>query len=107
MLMPQSRVCLSTVMCMDAKINFDSNAAYRQKKMFDMRDWSQEDPRDRQAAKADLNYIGLDGTIGCLGQCRGFNLGLSNRGFSTTLGWSIPASQQGIATLSEAASSKP
>lgn len=56
------------VMCMDAKINFDSNAAYRQKKVFDMRDWSQEDARDREAAKADLNYIGLDGTIGCLGQ---------------------------------------
>uniref|UniRef100_A0A4W4F1T0 Succinate--CoA ligase [ADP-forming] subunit beta, mitochondrial n=1 Tax=Electrophorus electricus TaxID=8005 RepID=A0A4W4F1T0_ELEEL len=55
-----------TLMCMDAKINFDSNAAYRQKKVFEMRDWSQEDPRDRQAAKADLNYIGLDGTIGCL-----------------------------------------
>ncbi|GLD73783.1 succinate--CoA ligase [ADP-forming], partial [Lates japonicus] len=54
------------VMCMDAKINFDSNAAYRQKKVFDMQDWTQEDPRDRQAAKADLNYIGLDGTIGCL-----------------------------------------
>ncbi|KAG5261970.1 hypothetical protein AALO_G00290620 [Alosa alosa] len=55
-----------TVMCMDAKINFDSNAAYRQKKVFDMQDWTQEDPRDRQAALADLNYIGLDGTIGCL-----------------------------------------
>ncbi|XP_049585139.1 succinate--CoA ligase [ADP-forming] subunit beta, mitochondrial isoform X1 [Syngnathus scovelli] len=54
------------VMCMDAKINFDSNAAYRQKKVFDLQDWTQEDPRDRQAAKADLNYIGLDGTIGCL-----------------------------------------
>uniref|UniRef100_A0A3Q3JGP9 Succinate--CoA ligase [ADP-forming] subunit beta, mitochondrial n=1 Tax=Monopterus albus TaxID=43700 RepID=A0A3Q3JGP9_MONAL len=54
------------VMCMDAKINFDSNAAYRQKNVFKMRDWTQEDPRDRQAAKADLNYIGLDGTIGCL-----------------------------------------
>uniref|UniRef100_A0A8C5CQK5 Succinate--CoA ligase [ADP-forming] subunit beta, mitochondrial n=1 Tax=Gadus morhua TaxID=8049 RepID=A0A8C5CQK5_GADMO len=54
------------VMCMDAKINFDSNAAYRQKRVFDMQDWTQEDPRDRQAAKADLNYIGLDGTIGCL-----------------------------------------
>ncbi|XP_017557713.1 succinate--CoA ligase [ADP-forming] subunit beta, mitochondrial [Pygocentrus nattereri] len=54
------------VMCMDAKINFDSNAAYRQQKVFSMRDWSQEDTRDRQAAKADLNYIGLDGTIGCL-----------------------------------------
>uniref|UniRef100_A0A8B9LQI9 Succinate--CoA ligase [ADP-forming] subunit beta, mitochondrial n=1 Tax=Astyanax mexicanus TaxID=7994 RepID=A0A8B9LQI9_ASTMX len=56
----------NTLMCMDAKINFDSNAAYRQQKVFDMRDWSQEDIRDRQAAKADLNYIGLDGTIGCL-----------------------------------------
>uniref|UniRef100_A0A8C4GYF0 Succinate--CoA ligase [ADP-forming] subunit beta, mitochondrial n=1 Tax=Dicentrarchus labrax TaxID=13489 RepID=A0A8C4GYF0_DICLA len=57
------RGCL---MCMDAKINFDSNAEYRQKKVFDMQDWTQEDPRDRQAARADLNYIGLDGTIGCL-----------------------------------------
>lgn len=56
-------------MCMDAKINFDSNAEYRQKKVFDLQDWTQEDPRDRQAAKADLNYIGLDGTIGCLGEC--------------------------------------
>jgi len=65
-----SHVCWSTVMCMDAKINFDSNAAYRQTKVFDMRDWSQEDPRDRQAATADLNYIGLDGTIGCLGRCQ-------------------------------------
>ncbi|NP_001087509.1 succinate-CoA ligase, ADP-forming, beta subunit S homeolog [Xenopus laevis] len=54
------------VMCMDAKINFDSNSAYRQKEVFDLRDWSQEDERDRQAATADLNYIGLDGNIGCL-----------------------------------------
>lgn len=68
--------CLSPVMCMDAKINFDSNSEYRQKMVFGMRDWSQEDPRDQQAAKADLNYIGLDGTIGCLGQCnvKGFPL---------------------------------
>ncbi|NXW11327.1 SUCB1 ligase, partial [Fregetta grallaria] len=55
-----------SVMCMDAKINFDSNSAYRQKKIFDMQDWTQEDQRDRDAAKADLNYIGLDGNIGCL-----------------------------------------
>uniref|UniRef100_A0A8D0D9P3 Succinate--CoA ligase [ADP-forming] subunit beta, mitochondrial n=1 Tax=Sander lucioperca TaxID=283035 RepID=A0A8D0D9P3_SANLU len=54
------------LMCMDAKINFDSNSEYRQKMVFNMRDWTQEDPRDQQAAKADLNYIGLDGTIGCL-----------------------------------------
>lgn len=65
-----SVLCSSPVMCMDAKINFDSNAEYRQKKVFELRDWTQEDPRDRQAAKADLNYIGLDGTIGCLGTSR-------------------------------------
>lgn len=52
---------------MDAKINFDSNSAYRQKKIFDLRDWTQEDERDKDASKADLNYIGLDGNIGCLG----------------------------------------
>ncbi|XP_060087705.1 succinate--CoA ligase [ADP-forming] subunit beta, mitochondrial [Heteronotia binoei] len=54
------------VMCMDAKINFDTNAAYRQKEIFCLRDWSQEDARDREAAKSDINYIGLDGNIGCL-----------------------------------------
>ncbi|XP_044287597.1 succinate--CoA ligase [ADP-forming] subunit beta, mitochondrial [Varanus komodoensis] len=54
------------VMCMDAKINFDSNSAYRQQKIFELQDWTQEDERDRDAAKADLNYIGLDGSIGCL-----------------------------------------
>ncbi|XP_073068748.1 succinate--CoA ligase [ADP-forming] subunit beta, mitochondrial isoform X3 [Manis javanica] len=54
------------VLCMDAKINFDSNSAYRQKKIFDLQDWTQEDERDKDAAKADLNYIGLDGNIGCL-----------------------------------------
>lgn len=55
------------VLCMDAKINFDSNSAYRQKKIFALQDWTQEDKRDREAAKADINYIGLDGNIGCLG----------------------------------------
>ena len=51
---------------MDAKINFDSNAAYRQKDIFDLRDWRQEDEREVVAARSDLNYIGLDGNIGCL-----------------------------------------
>uniref|UniRef100_A0A8C0SHK2 succinate--CoA ligase (ADP-forming) n=1 Tax=Canis lupus familiaris TaxID=9615 RepID=A0A8C0SHK2_CANLF len=55
-----------TVLCMDAKINFDSNSAYRQKKIFDLQDWTQEDEREKGAAKANLNYIGLDGNIGCL-----------------------------------------
>lgn len=57
----------SVVYCMDCKLNFDDNASYRQKEIFALKDWSQEDERDRRAAEADLNYIGLDGTIGCLG----------------------------------------
>ncbi|KAF5738974.1 succinyl-CoA ligase [Tripterygium wilfordii] len=50
----------------DAKMNFDDNAAYRQKEVFALRDPTQEDPREVAAAKADLNYIGLDGEIGCM-----------------------------------------
>lgn len=50
----------------DAKINFDDNAAYRQKEIFVLRDESQEDPREVTASKADLNYIGLTGEIGCM-----------------------------------------
>eukprot|EP00339_Tiarina_fusa_P017795 CAMPEP_0117020002 /NCGR_PEP_ID=MMETSP0472-20121206/15260_1 /TAXON_ID=693140 ORGANISM="Tiarina fusus, Strain LIS" /NCGR_SAMPLE_ID=MMETSP0472 /ASSEMBLY_ACC=CAM_ASM_000603 /LENGTH=400 /DNA_ID=CAMNT_0004725091 /DNA_START=152 /DNA_END=1354 /DNA_ORIENTATION=- len=54
------------IMCLDAKVNFDDNAAFRQKEIFSMRDYSQEDEREVKASKYDLNYIGLDGTIGCL-----------------------------------------
>ena len=51
---------------MDCKINIDDNAEYRQKAIFDKKDETQEDWRDVKAAKANLNYIGLDGEIGCL-----------------------------------------
>lgn len=54
------------VMCMDAKFGFDDNADFRQKDVFALRDKTQEDPREVAAAKWNLNYIGLDGTIGCL-----------------------------------------
>ncbi|KAH9493061.1 beta' subunit, partial [Bulinus truncatus] len=54
------------VYCMDAKINFDDNAAFRQKKIFALRDWTQENEREHIAAEANLNYISLDGSIGCL-----------------------------------------
>ena len=54
------------VMCMDAKFGFDDNADFRQKDIFALRDTTQEDPREVAAAKWNLNYIGLDGTIGCL-----------------------------------------
>ena len=52
---------------MDAKLLFDDNAEYRQMELFQLRDWSQEDAREVEAAKSNLNYIGLDGSIGCLG----------------------------------------
>merc|ERR1711976_428935 len=52
--------------CLDAKLKFDDNAEFRQKAVFDQRDWSQEDQREVAAAEYNLNYIGLDGSIGCL-----------------------------------------
>ena len=57
------------VFAVDAKLNFDDNAAFRQKDIFALRDTSMEDPRDVAAEEAGLNYIGLDGNIGCLGTC--------------------------------------
>eukprot|EP01006_Ploeotia_vitrea_P029999 TRINITY_DN62460_c1_g2_i1.p1 TRINITY_DN62460_c1_g2~~TRINITY_DN62460_c1_g2_i1.p1 ORF type:complete len:442 (-),score=268.18 TRINITY_DN62460_c1_g2_i1:369-1694(-) len=54
------------VLCLDTKLNFDDNAEFRQKKIFELRDTSQEDPREVIAEKNGLNYIGLDGDIGCL-----------------------------------------
>jgi len=54
------------VYCVDAKLNFDENAQFRQDKIFAMRDWSLEDPREVAASKFNLNYIGLEGNIGCM-----------------------------------------
>lgn len=50
----------------DAKIGFDDNAEFRHKDVFSQRDHTQEDPREVAAGKWDLNYIGLDGNIGCM-----------------------------------------
>jgi succinyl-CoA synthetase beta subunit len=50
----------------DAKIGFDDNASFRQKDIHAQRDHTQEDPREVAAGKWDLNYIGLDGNIGCM-----------------------------------------
>ncbi|KAF4672172.1 beta' subunit [Perkinsus chesapeaki] len=54
------------VMVCDAKVNFDDNAQFRQKCVHSMRDRTQEDPREVAASEWDLNYIGLDGNIGCM-----------------------------------------
>ena len=52
--------------CLDAKINIDTNAIYRQPEIAEMHDPSQEDPRESEAAKNDLSYVSLDGNIGCM-----------------------------------------
>ena len=54
------------VICLDAKINFDDNALFRHKDVTALRDPDEEDPTEREAAKYDLNYIKLDGSIGCM-----------------------------------------
>src|SRR5712664_2750915 len=52
--------------CLDAKVSFDSNALYRHPDIFALRDESEEDAKEIEASKHDLNYITLDGTIGCM-----------------------------------------
>merc|ERR1719498_890811 len=54
------------VIVCDAKVNFDDNASFRQKDIHDQRDISQEDAREVEAKKYDLNYIGLDGNVACM-----------------------------------------
>ncbi|MEQ8379742.1 MAG: ADP-forming succinate--CoA ligase subunit beta [Parvibaculum sp.] len=54
------------VVCLDAKVNFDSNALYRHKDIVELRDLTEEDPAEVEASKYDLNYIKLDGQIGCM-----------------------------------------
>ncbi|MCO4762881.1 MAG: ADP-forming succinate--CoA ligase subunit beta [Myxococcales bacterium] len=54
------------VIALDAKVNFDSNAIYRLKDIQAFRDLDEEDPREVEAGKYDLNYVHLDGSVGCL-----------------------------------------
>ncbi len=52
--------------CLDAKMGFDGNAMYRHADIAELRDTSEEDPKELEASKFDLNYIALDGEIGCM-----------------------------------------
>ena len=61
--------------CLDAKINIDSNALYRQPNLAEMYDQSQEDPQEAEAAKNDLSYVSLDGNIGCMVNGAGLAMG--------------------------------
>jgi len=54
------------LICLDAKVNFDSNALYRHDDIVELRDLSEEDPAEVEASKYDLSYVKLDGSIGCM-----------------------------------------
>jgi succinyl-CoA synthetase beta subunit len=61
--------------CLDGKINIDGNAMYRQPKLREMHDPSQDDAREAHAAQWDLNYVALDGNIGCMVNGAGLAMG--------------------------------
>jgi len=63
------------LLCLDAKINVDSNALYRQEEIFAMRDISQEDQREVQASEWGLSYVALEGNIGCMVNGAGLAMG--------------------------------
>ncbi len=54
------------IVCLDAKVNFDSNALFRHPEILELRDLNEEDPTEIEASKHDLSYIKLDGSIGCM-----------------------------------------
>jgi len=54
------------IVCLDAKVNFDSNALFRHPEILKLRDLNEEDPAEIEASKHDLAYIKLDGSIGCM-----------------------------------------
>jgi len=54
------------VLALDAKVNFDSNALYRHPDVVELRDLTEEDPKEVEASKFDLNYIALDGSVACM-----------------------------------------
>ncbi|NIY94359.1 ADP-forming succinate--CoA ligase subunit beta [Vibrio diazotrophicus] len=63
------------LLCLDGKINIDSNAMYRQPKLREMHDPSQEDEREAHAAQWELNYVALDGDVGCMVNGAGLAMG--------------------------------
>ena len=63
------------LICLDAKINIDSNALYRQKSLAEMNDISQEDESESHASKWNLSYVSLDGNIGCMVNGAGLAMG--------------------------------
>ncbi len=88
------------LICLDGKLGADGNALFRQPDLREMRDQSQEDPREAQAAQWELNYVALDGNIGCMVNGAGLAMGTmdivsctaANRLTSSTLAAAPPKS---------------
>ena len=68
------------IICLDAKVNFDSNALFRHPEIIELRDLNEEDPAEIDASKHDLAYIKLDGSIGCM--VNGAGLSNGNNGYN-------------------------
>ncbi len=66
------------VHCLDAKVNIDGNALFRQKRLAELHDPSQEDEREAQASQFGLNYVALDGNIGCMVNGAGLAMGTTD-----------------------------
>ena len=60
------QIAAGEIVALDAKVSFDDNALYRHPELEQLRDEAEEDPKELEAAKYSLNYIALDGTIGCM-----------------------------------------
>ncbi|XP_065644019.1 succinate--CoA ligase [ADP-forming] subunit beta, mitochondrial [Hydra vulgaris] len=63
---PFAELSNGDVLCMDCKLTFDDNALFRHKELIALKDWTQDDYREVEASRYNLNYIGLEGSIGCL-----------------------------------------
>merc|ERR1711937_769435 len=83
---PLASLADGRVLVCDSKVGFDDNAAFRQKKIRDMRDTSQENPVEVEAKKHDLNYIKLDGNVACM--VNGAGLAMSTMDLLSILGGS-------------------
>ncbi len=84
--------------CLDAKLSIDSNAVYRQPKIREMHDPTQDDPREAHAAQWELNYVALDGNIGCMVNGAGLAMGTMDivnlHGGSLRTSWMLVAVRQ-------------
>merc|ERR1719382_165646 len=83
---PLAELADGRVLVCDAKVNFDDNADFRQKAIFEQRDVSQENPIEVEAKKFDLNYIKLDGSVACM--VNGAGLAMSTMDLLSLLGGS-------------------